>query len=149
MSNHLKQKISLVIMAFISSQLWYIFLVDGLCDTAAAIPGLIAAQILEIALPLICCLIWDKITERKRFAFVLVYFVVLSTCDYLHSFLFAIFHEIASYFNINNNYMLLKNLLTAFMVIFRMVFSYSLLSWVYKYILILVVPKEDRKKYKK
>lgn len=149
MTNSLRRKISLVIMAIISGNFWYIFLVDGLCDTAVALPAYIFAQLLAIVLPFICCLIWDKEAQRKRLAFIFIYFVVLGICDYLHSFLHTVFHETMLYLNIKDNYMLFKNMLTSFMIITRMVLSSSLLSWTYKYMMILTVPKEERKKYKK
>lgn len=143
MTTRTRKIVSYILMALISSHIWYYILVDILCDVSLYEILYPLAQLLAIILPFICCFIWDKEKERNRFAFVLIYFLVLGACDYLHSFLYNIVYETVSYFKICDNYMLLKDLFTVFMVIVRMVLSSSLLSWCYKYALILIAPKES------
>ncbi len=131
-----RRKISYILMGVSSSLIWYYFLVDTMCDTPYSSICYALAQFLVIALPFICCLVWD--ISPRRTVFVIVYFIVLAICDYLHNLLYNILWDIDVALNLSLDILKIKLILTAFMVLVRIFVSIYLLRWSYSNSLVIL-----------
>ncbi len=149
MNYKVRRKLAPLILAFLSSQIWYYVMVDVLCDTSIYPVLYPLAHILQIALPFICCFIWSDFAKHRRYAFLISYFFVLPAGDCLQAVIYNIYHVcyepgIITYFTG-------KNIIMAFMIILRVIVSVRFMYWLghNTFILVSFKNQKERKELRK